>query len=338
VEDTKLSETNFQEKIDIKNKNVFGKIGAIREIVILILTIRLFIVFFFATKGVLFSGNSLRVIFVAVSELGLVAIGMTILMISGEFDLSVGSVSAMGALIVAILYQNGLNPFLALVIALICGVALGAFNGFVTVKFNLPSFIVTLATMLGFRGIIYVITQGVPIGFNVSKTHPAFSELFTGELGVIPVPLIWLLIVAIIMVLIINYHKFGNHIFAVGGNKDTARAMGINVDRTKIICFMISGLLAALSGIMRVDRVRSFHSLQGNQLEMLAIASAVIGGTLLSGGVGTVIGAVLGAIVIILMEYGLIMSGVGAYVYNAVLGGIIIIVVILNNVIEKRRK
>lgn len=333
-----MNEKNSPQEINIKNKNIFGKIGAIREIIIFGLTLALFLVFFFTTRGVMFNVQSLQIIFVAVSELGLVAIGITMLMISGEFDLSVGSISAMGALVAAKLYLSGMNPFIACVIATVVGVALGGFNGLITVKFKLPSFIVTLATMIGFRGLIYVTTEGVPVGFKVFDTHPFFAKFLGGKLGPIPVPLIWLTVITIIVALILNYHRFGNHVFAVGGNKETARAMGINTDKIKILCFMISGFLAAFAGVMRVTRVRSFHSLQGDQVALLAIAAAVIGGTLLTGGVGTIIGAVLGTLVIVLVEYGLIMSGVGAYMYNVVLGGVIISVVILNNVFEQRRK
>ena len=337
-----MNEQNSQKIVNIKNKNIFNnifnRIGAVREIIIFGLVIVLFIIFFFTTKGIMFSPEALRIIFVAVSELGLVAIGMTMLIISGEFDLSVGSISAMGALLAARLYQIGINPFLALVIALIVGIALGWFNGFITVKFNVPSFIVTLATMIGYRGLIYVITEGIPIGFRVVDTHPAFHKFIAGEMGVIPVPLIWLVIATIILMLILNFRRFGNHVYAVGGNQETARAMGINTDKTKIICFMALGMLSALVGVMRVTRVRSFHSLQGEGIALMAIAGAVIGGTLLKGGVGTVLGAVLGTLVIVLLEYGLIMSGVGAYLYNLVLGAVIIVVVILNNVIEQRRK
>ncbi len=333
-----MNERDSQKIVNTKNRNVFSKIGAVREIIIFGLVVFLFIVFFFTTKGIIFSPDSLRIIFVAVSELGIVAIGITMLIIAGEFDLSVGSISAMGALTAARLYQFGINPFLALVIALIVGIALGWFNGYVTVKFNIPSFIVTLATMLGYRGLIYVITEGTPIGFKVIETHPAFHKLLAGELGVFPIPFIWLVVATIILMLILNYRRFGNHVYAVGGNVETARAMGVNTARTKVICFMTLGMLSALVGVMRVARVRSFHSLQGEGIALLAIAAAVIGGTLLKGGVGTVVGAVLGTIVIVLIEYGLIMSRVGAYMYNLVLGAVIIIVVILNNVIEKRRK
>lgn len=333
-----MNEQNSRKIVNIKNQNIFSRIGAAREIIIFGLVVLLFTVFFFTTRGIIFSPDSLRIIFVAVSELGIVAIGITMLIISGEFDLSVGSISAMGALLTSKLYGVGLNPFLTLVIALIVGIVLGWFNGFITVKFNLPSFIITLATMMGYRGLIYVITEGTPIGFKVFETHPAFHKILAGELGLFPVPLIWLIAATIVFILILNYRRFGNHVFAVGGNRETARAMGINTGRTKIICFMTLGMLSALAGIMRVTRVRSFHSLQGEGIALLAIAAAVIGGTLLKGGVGTVLGAVLGTIVIVLIEYGLIMSGVGAYMYNLVLGAVIIVVVTLNNVIEQRRK
>lgn len=322
---------------NLNNKSIASRIGAIREIIIFGLTVGLFIIFYFTTRGIMFAPATLRIIFVAVAELGLVAIGITMLIIAGEFDLSVGSISAMGALLAARFYQMGVNPFLALGISLIAGIALGGFNGFITVRFKLPSFIITLATMIGYRGLIYVITEGVPIGFRVIDTHPGFHRLLTGMLTVIPIPLIWLVVGTVILILLLNFRRFGNHVYAVGGHKETARAMGININKTKMICFMVLGMLSSFAGVMRVTRIRSFHSLQGEGIALLAIAAAVIGGTLLQGGVGTILGAVLGTIVIVLIEYGLIMSGVGAYMYNLVLGAVIIIVVILNNVIEQRR-
>ena len=333
-----MDENNSQDIVKVSNNNIFRKIGSLREIIIFGLVVLLFVAFFFTSKGIVFYPDSLRVIFVAVSELGIVTIGMTMLIISGEFDLSVGSISAMGALLTSKLYQAGINPFLALLIALTAGAVLGWFNGYITIKFRVPSFIVTLATMIGYRGLIYVITEGTPIGFKVDETHSFFYKFMAGELWKFPIPLVWLIALTILFTLILNYRRFGNHVFAVGGNEQTARAMGINTNRTKIICFITLGVLSAIAGIMRVTRVRSFHSLQGEDIALLAIAAAVIGGTLLKGGVGSVLGAVSGTIVIVLLEYGLIMSGVGAYIYNLVLGGVIIVVVILNNVIEQRRK
>jgi simple sugar transport system permease protein len=321
-----------------RNIGILRRLSTVREIIIFGVSVGMSILFFFTSEGKFVSPAVIDIISVAVSELGLIVIGVALLMISGEFDLSVGSVSALGALIVAKLYQLGLNPFLALVIALGVGIAVGAINGLVTVKFGLPSFIVTLGTMIAWRGVIYVITAGIPVGFRVIETHPAFYNFLVGDVGVIPVPSIWFIVSAIILMLILNSHWFGNHVYAVGGNKETARAMGINTDKTKVICFMLVGMLSAFVGVMRVTRIRGFHALQGSETELMAIAAAVIGGTLLSGGVGTIVGACLGALVITVLEYGLIMSGIGAYWYKLVLGIIIVSVVIINKFFEQRRE
>jgi len=321
-----------------RNIGILRRLSTVREIIIFGMSVGMFILFCFTSEGKFVSPAVLDIISVAVSDLGLIVIGVALLMISGEFDLSVGSVSALGALIVAKLYQLGLNPFLALVIALGVGIAVGAINGLVTVKFGLPSFIVTLGTMIAWRGVIYVITAGIPVGFRVIETHPAFYNFLVGDVGVIPVPSIWFIVSAIILMLILNSHWFGNHIYAVGGNKETARAMGINTDKTKVICFMLVGMLSAFVGVMRVTRIRGFHALQGSGIELMAIAAAVIGGTLLSGGVGSIVGACIGAVVITVLEYGLIMSGIEAYWYKLFLGIIIISVVIINKVFERRRE
>jgi len=321
-----------------RNIGILKRLSTIREIIIFGVSIGMFILFFFASKGKFVSPAVINLISVSVSELGLIVIGVALLMICGEFDLSVGSVSALGALIVAKLYQLGLNPFLALVIALGVGMAIGAINGLITVKFRLPSFIVTLGTMIAWRGVIYASTAGVPVGFRVMETYPAFHNFLVGDVGVIPVPSIWFIVFAIILMLILNFHWFGNHIYAVGGNKETARGMCINTDKTKVICFMLVGMLSAFAGVMRVTRICGFHALQGSGIELMAIASAVIGGTLLSGGVGSIVGACLGALVITVLEYGLIMSGIGAYWYKLFLGIIIILVVIINEVVERRRE
>ena len=296
------------------------------------------ILFFFTSEGKFVSPAVVGIMSVAVSELGLIVIGVALLMISGEFDLSVGSVSALGALITAKLYQLGLNPFLALVIVLGVGMAVGAINGLVTVKFGLPSFIVTLGTMISWRGVIYVITAGIPVGFRVIETHPAFYNFLVGDVGVIPVPGIWFIVSSIILTLILNSHWFGNHIYATGGNKEAARAMGINTDKTKVICFMLVGMLSTLAGVIRLTRIRGFHALQGSGIELMAIAAAVIGGTSLSGGVGTIVGACLGVLVITFLEYGLIMSGIGAYWYRLALGTLIVSVAIIDKVLERRRE
>ena len=309
-----------------------------RETVTLAIAIGFYVLFAVASRGTFSSTAVLRIMSISASELGLMALGVALLMICGEFDLSVGSVSALGALIAATLYQSSFDPFLATAIAVGGGMAAGAINGLVTVRFGIPSFITTLGTMMMWRGVLYVATEGLTVPFRVKDTHPAFYSTLLADVGGVPAPLIWFVVVAIAMVLLLNWHRFGNHVFATGGNKEAARAMGIRINRTKVICFMIVGSLAAFSGVMQVARVRGFQSLQGSDISLMAIAAVVIGGTSLFGGVGTIIGTGLGVLIITFLEFGLIMSRVSGFWYKVILGILIIVVVAINRALERRTR
>ena len=184
-----------------------------RETVTLAIAIGFYVLFAVASRGTFSSTAVLRIMSISASELGLMALGVALLMICGEFDLSVGSVSALGALIAATLYQSGFDPFLATAIAVGGGMAAGAINGLVTVRFGIPSFITTLGTMMMWRGVLYVATEGLTVPFRVKDTHPAFYSTLLADVGGVPAPLIWFVVVAIAMVLLLNWHRFGNHVF-----------------------------------------------------------------------------------------------------------------------------
>lgn len=325
----------------IKHRRIAGarrRIVSTREVIILLVTIGLVILFYFTSYQNRFvCVANLDTMFSVAPELGIIVLGVALLMICGEFDLSVGSVSAVSALIGVQLYMSGLDPFLALVIALGVGAVVGAINGLITVKFGIPSFITTLGAMMLWRGAVYIITAGRAAPFHVQETHPAFYDFFAGTVGGIPIQFIWFLIIGVALALVLNYHRFGNRVYATGGNREAARAMGINVNRTKITCFVLVGVLCAFAGIMRTARIGSFFCAQGEGLNLLAIAATVVGGTSLSGGAGTIIGAFLGVLVLTFLEYGLIMSRVPGFWFKAVSGILIIVVVIMNSVIWKRR-
>lgn len=325
----------------LKHRRITGarrKIVSAREVVILLITISLVVLFYFTSYQNRFvCAANLETMFSVGPELGIIVVGVALLMICGEFDLSVGSVSAFCALIGVELYMSGLDPFLALVIALGVGAAVGALNGLITVKFGIPSFIATLGAMMLWRGAVYIITAGRSAPFHVQETHPAFYGFFTGTVGGVPIQFIWLLIIGVALALLLNHHRFGNRVYATGGNREAARAMGINVNRTKITCFVLVGVLCAFAGIMRTARIGSFFCAQGDGMELMAIAATVVGGTSLFGGSGTIIGAFLGVLVITFLDYGLIMSRVPGFWFKAVLGILIIVVVIVNIVIWKRR-
>ena len=316
----------------------FSRLASAREAIVFGVAIGLFVLFTSISEGRFASDTVVDLIATSASEVGIIALGVALLMICGEFDLSVGSVSAVGALIVVSLSEQlGLNPFLAMAIAVGGGMVAGAVNGLVTVKFGLPSFIVTLGTLMMWRGVIYVTTEGVILPFPVEKAHPAFYSVLQGDVGVVSVPLIWVIVIAIMLVLLLNFHRFGNHVFATGGNREAARAMGINVNKTKVICFMIVGGLAAFAGAMQVIRIRGFYALQGTGMELMAIAAVVVGGTSLFGGTGTILGAGLGVLIITFLQFGLVTARVPGFWYHLILGIVIVAVVAINKVLEQRR-
>jgi simple sugar transport system permease protein len=317
---------------------LFSRVTSARETIVFGMTIGLFALFALMSGGTFASIELMGIMSISASELGIIALGVALLMISGEFDLSVGSVSAVAAYVMAMLYQLGLNPFLAMAIAVGSGMAAGTINGLVTVKFGIPSFIVTLGTMMMWRGIVSLGTGGQWIIFRVRETHPVFYSALLADIGAVSAPLIWFVFMAILMVLLLNFHRFGNHVFATGGNREAARAMGININKTKVVCFMILGGLAAFSGVMRVTRIRGFHALQGEGTALISIAAVAIGGTSIYGGVGTIVGTVLGVLIITFLEFGLIMAKVPGFWYKIILGMLIVAVVVINKVIEQRRK
>jgi len=319
-------------------RQLFSRVASAREAVILGIAIGLFVLFNVLSGGVFASSDAIGIMAISASELGIVVLGVALLMICGEFDLSVGSVSAVGALIVATLYQLGLNPFLATAIAVGGGMGAAAVNGLVTVKFGIPSFIVTLGAMMAWRGFVTLVTRGQVVIFRVREAYPAFFSVLQGDVGGVSAPLIWFVVTAIILGLFLHFHRFGNHVFATGGNKEAARAMGINTNKTKVISYMIVGGLAAFSGILQSIRSKGFYAAQGTGMELIAIAASVVGGTSLFGGVGSIVGAALGVLIIIFLEFGLILARVPGFWYKLILGVIIVAVVIMNKALEQRRK
>lgn len=315
------------------------RIILVREAMISLIALGLVVLFYFTSfQHKFLCADVLRTMFTAAPELGIIVIGVTLLMIAGEFDLSVGSVSGFSALIAVELYVLGLNPFLALAMVLGMSLAIGAVSGLIRVKSGVPSFIVTLGMLMLWRGVIYIVTAGSTLRYPVRQTHPAFHNLFTGEVAGIPVQFLWFILIAVVSALILNHHRFGNHIYATGGNVEAAKAMGVNTNRTKVICFMLVGVLSAFAGVLRASRVRGFYVQQGTGMELMAIAAAVVGGTSLFGGVGTTIGALIGVLVITFLEYGLIVSRVPGYWFRAILGILIILVAVVNWMVEKRRE
>lgn len=255
---------------------------------------------------------------------GCIAIGMTLVIISGGIDLSVGPVAALAAVISASLLMAGLPVPLVLLSALIVGLACGAVNGALIAYGGLQPFIVTLGTLSLFRALALIYTGGNP----VLGLPNEFRRLFASEILGLPVPVIVVGMLAIAATVLLKKTPLGEYILAVGGNEEAARVSGVPIERTKVVTYMISGGLASLAAIILIARLGAAEPILGNLWELEAIAAAAIGGASLMGGKGSIFGTILGAIVLGAMRNGLTLLNVQAF-YQLLATGIIIILAML---------
>ncbi len=307
------------------------------EIILVVMVILLSI---FA-KGFL-TPNNLLGIFRNMAIVGVIAFGMTMVIIGGEIDLSVGSGIALSAVITALVSSSlitagmGATPalILAMLIALGVGAGIGLFNGFIRTKFNIPSFIITLAMLNVLYGIAAVISKGFPVVI----TSTWYSFIGAGQLASvggfqgIPVPAIWLIVVFIVTMIVMNQTRFGREIYAVGGNPEAARLSGINVKKVKIIIMTVVQVLSAFAGIILSSQVLAGSSQFGKGYEMDVISSVIIGGASLNGGIGKVRGTFIGIIFLGVIMNGMTLLGVDDFVKYIVRGSLILAAVLINTI------
>ncbi len=255
----------------------------------------------------------------------ILALALTTVILTGGIDISVGSTLAFSGAAAAWLLRAGHSTVLAVIVALVIGVAIGTLNGIFISRWNLQPMIVTLATMSIFRGTTYLLTTGSPI----SVSNPAFKMIGGGKLfGTIQVPIIILLVLAVIMHYVLNNTPFGRHIYSIGGNEEAAYLSGVNTKNVKAAAYAISGLLASVVGIIMTSRLSSAQPLAGQSYEMDAIAAAVIGGTSLRGGQGKVVFSIVGALIIGMLNNILTLLDVSTY-YQTVIKGIVILIAVM---------
>lgn len=255
------------------------------------------------------------------SVVGLLAIGQTFVLLTAGIDLSVGSGIALSGVMAAIAMAHGAPWYLAMMAALICTILIGLFNGVVIHYVKVPAFIVTFATMGVASSIPMILTQDTPIPI----TSNAFSFIGEGFVGPVPVPVILMLGVAVIAYLILSRSVFGLHIYAVGGNRESARLAGVNTAKVDLMVYMLSGLMAGLGGLVDASRLMSGYPTAGSGTSLFfSISAAVVGGVSLFGGVGTILGAVIGAILIAVVSNGLDILNVSSYWQPLVIGLIIL--------------
>jgi simple sugar transport system permease protein len=295
-----------------------------------VLLVLLAIVFQSRSNGFFFSPDNLRGILGLIPETGLVAIGVTLLMISGEFDLSVGSVFALMPMVAAKLMEGDMAFLPAVLIGLLVAAGIGLLNGLITLQFGIPSFITTLGMLFIARSLTVVISGGFPPLLPDELPTWLFTQ-FIGPGGLIRMSFLWFLGVALLASALLSLTNFGNWIKSTGGFLEAAASMGIPVNRVKITCFVISAVLAGFAGLIQVLRLGSPLPSIGEGLELQAVASAVIGGTALTGGVGTVLGAIIGALLIRVIDNGLVLSQVDANWFKFAIGSLTILAVVGNS-------
>lgn len=269
-----------------------------------------------------------------VSIIGVMAVGMTFVILLAGIDLSVGSIVAFTGIIAAAFQVKwGGSLFLSIVVPLLIGAGIGFFNGFVSTKGGLHPFIVTLGSMSIFRGATLLVAQGRPI----SGMSPEFRFIGAGMVGPIPFPVVLFLGSVVVAGIVLRRTVFGRYIYAIGGNPEAALLSGIRVDRYKILAFTILGFLAGLSGLILTSRLNSGELVAGQGYELDVIASVIIGGTSLMGGEGGVYGSLIGALLIGVISNGLNLLGVQPYWQMIVKGAIIILAVLLDKMRQRFR-
>ena len=269
---------------------------------------------------------------------GLIAFGMTLVILSDGIDLSVGSVFALAAIICAELIMGGMNTVLAVLIALVAGTALGLVSGFLVAKCRLQAFIATLITMTAYRGVAYIITDGRPISRLAESASSGaffFKALGKGNLLIfetikIPIPALILILAFLVVWFILTKTTFGRRIYATGSNAKCAKLVGVDTAKIKMACYGISGFLAALAGLMMISRVDSAQPTLGDGYELDAIAAVALGGTSMSGGRGKITGTIAGVLIIAVLNNGLNIMDVSSY-YQEVIKAVVILVAVLSD-------
>lgn len=313
IEKTKSNKIDFKELI-IKYKSLVG-------LILLVVVVSILSPAFLSTKNIL---NVLK----QTSVNAIIAAGMTFVILTGGIDLSVGSILAISGAFAASLLVGGHSIIIAVIVAILGGALVGFLNGIVISKGKLQPFIATLATMTILRGATLVFTDGKPITLGSNDIAMSFGKIGGGSILGIPAPVIIMVLVFIVCFYILNSTKTGRYTYALGSNEEATKLSGISTDKIKIWVYTISGILAAIAGVIITSRLYSAQPTAGTGYELDAIAAVVLGGTSLSGGKGKITGTIIGALIIGVLSNALNILDVSSY-YQMIVKGIVILIAVL---------
>lgn len=344
-----MTEAKSRRKHERPEESIAGRLARRPELGALIAAVVVFGLFAFLAgdRGFLTPTGTINYLEVA-AQLGIIAAPIALLMIAGEFDLSIGSVIGVAGAFFAISITHFDVPlWLAIPITLALSAAVGLVNGMLVVKTGLPSFIVTLATMFVVRGITIagtiLITGNAVVG-GVKRVPDDFGlvPIFAGQIAGVPVSVVWWIVVTVIFAYLLDLTRFGNWIYGTGGDQSAARAMGVPVQRVRISLFVLASLFGGVVGIIMTLESGSADALRGQLKEFQAVTAVVIGGTLLTGGLGSAIGAAFGALIFGIVSQGIYFTGLDGNWFQAILGVMLLGAVFVNRTslsrIAKRRE
>ena len=312
-----------QQPKNIDLKEFLIKYKSLVGLLVLITIVTILSPSFLSTKNIF---NILR----QTSVNGIIAAGMTFVILTGGIDLSVGSILAISGAVCASLLASGQNIIIAVLAALIIGAMVGFLNGFIITKGKLQPFIATLATMTILRGLTLVYTDGKPITLGSGDLAIKFGQIGGGKIFGIPTPALIMILVFTICTFVLKNTQMGRYTYALGSNEEATKLSGLNTDKIKIAVYTISGILASVAGIIITSRLFSAQPTAGDGYELDAIAAVVLGGTSLTGGKGKITGTIIGALIIGVLSNTLNILDVSSYYQMMVKGAVILVAVLLD--------
>jgi ribose transport system permease protein len=281
--------------------------------------------------GNFFTAYNISTLTRAASFVIIVGFAQTIVLLTGGIDLSVATIGSVCGMSNAIfMVQYGMNPYLSIFLATLIGVPLGAVNGFFITKFKLTPFIVTLATMEIYQGIVYVVTKGMPIT-GMSESAGNLADGVIG--GVLPNIVIMMAVICFILTVMLKKTRFGRYIYALGGNRNCAKIVGIPTERIEILVYCLSGLLSAFAGVMMSCKLESFQATIGASWQMGSITAAVLGGTSMLGGFGSVVGTIIGGLLTGVISTCITLLRISSY-WETIVTGVVVLIAILIDAIN----
>ena len=312
------------------------KLAVPREIGVLVVLVLILAIMSIASPVFLTPTNMVNVIRQCV-EIGIMAIGMTFLIVNGDMDLSIGSLFAVCAMIGGTLFKYEIcSPTLAFLVMLLAGVGLGAVNGLLVTRVGIPAFIVTLGTMKIYRSLAYAISGGTSVSVFPESATNSWVWTFGAKINGVPVQIFIMIAMFVLAHILLRKTVYGNRVYATGGNERAARLSGINTKNTRFYAFLIQGLCCAVAAVISLAYLNSVTTTSGEGREMDCIAAVILGGAALSGGRGTIVGSFIGVLIMGVVKNGMVLLSVPVFWQDGFIGLVVILAVLVDSLIHRK--